>query len=141
MSVDLKALNSALQQVRQHLDEYEYHIDFNSRLLLVKKGKRLLVEYFKHSIALNKALYAGDKQNKNLQTTLRIYAKDMHEEGKRIISAFLKYGRGCENKHRVKFQMEIAEAINLLEHRIRKEKEHLIPEYLNIVKHEPEHLI
>jgi hypothetical protein len=138
MAIDLQALRNTHQQVRQHIDEYEYHIDFNSRLLLVKKSKRLLADYFKHSIALNKALYAGDESNEHLQTTLRIYAKDMHEDGKKIISTFLKYGRGCENKHRVKFQMEIAEAINLLQHRIKKEREHLLPEYLSIVKHEPE---
>jgi hypothetical protein len=139
MTVDLQALRSSLQQVRQHLDEYEYHIDFNSRLLLLKKSRHILAEYFKHSVALNKALYAGDKSNEHLQTTLRIYAKDMHEEGKKIISTFLKYGHGCENKHRFKFQMEIAEAINLLEHRIKNEKEHLIPEYLRIIKAEPEY--
>jgi len=141
MITNVKALTSLHQQVRQHLDEYEYHIDFNSRLQLVKKGKRILADYFQHSIALNKALYAGEKSNEHLQTTLRIYAKDMHEEGKRIISTFLKYGHGCENKHRFKFQMEVAEAINLLEHRIKNEREHLLPEYLKIAGIEPEYHI
>ena len=67
----------------KHLDEYEYHIGFEARLKLVQKGKRLLANYFKHSIALNRALYNGDPQNEHLQTTLRIYAKNMHKEGKK----------------------------------------------------------
>ncbi len=33
--------------------------------------------------------------------------------------------------------MEIAEAIHLLEHRIKNEKEHLIPEYIKAILHKP----
>ncbi len=137
MTVDIQALQHLHKQILRHLDEYEYHIDFEARLKLVQKGKRLLADYFKHSIALNRALYNGDPQNEHLQTTLRIYAKDMHEEGKKIISTFLKYSKGCESKGRFRFQMEIAEAIHLLEHRIKNEREHLIPEYIKAILHKP----
>ena len=139
--VNVQALKRLHQQMQQHLNEYEYHIDFEARLKLIQKSKRLLADYFKHSIALNKALYEGDSEDEHLQTTLRIYAKDMHEEGKKIITTFLKYGKGCESKQRFKFQMEIAEAIHLLEHRIKNEKEHLLPEYLKAVMDKPEYHI
>jgi len=141
LMVNVQALKRLHKQMQQHLNEYEYHIDFEARLKLIKKSKHLLAEYFKHSVALNRALYEGDSEDEHLQTTLRIYARGMHEEGKKIISTFLKYGHGCENKYRFKFQMEIAEAINLLEHRIKNEKEHLLPEYLKAILHEPEYHI
>lgn len=84
MTVDIQALQHLHKQMLRHLDEYEYHIDFEARLKLVQKGKRLLADYFKHSIALNKALYEGDPQDEHLRSTLRIFAKDMHEEGKKL---------------------------------------------------------
>ena len=88
-----------------------------------------MAKYFKYSIALNTALHDKEASTEHLETTLRRYAASMNEEAKKVISIFLKYGHGCDSHKRLKFQTELAEVLVLLEHRLKNEREHLIPEY------------
>ncbi|HIP07323.1 MAG TPA: hypothetical protein EYG66_05595 [Mariprofundaceae bacterium] len=134
MLFDLQQLTSSHEELNIHLKQYGIHIDFKTRLILLSETKKLLAVYFKESLALNKILLQQRNTAKHFESTMNRYVGETHAEGKRIIDLIQKYDANTDEKKRFKFQMDIAEALSLLEHRIGIEKKYFIPEYILTLK-------
>ncbi len=139
MSVNLKELYYLHLELTEHLQHFSEHVDSKSRISLLVQGKPLIAKYFKISIALSHDLMSTKLSSPHLEATIRRYAHDTNLEAKKIIAVYIKYGHGCDSNQRLKFQMDIAEVTTLLKHRIKNEKEYLIPEYKLIQEYDLEH--
>jgi len=137
MAIDIQLLSKLVSKVEEHINEINEHVDVKSRLLGVRQNKPLLAKYFKHSIALNNALNNARVPSEHLETTLRRFALNANQDAKKIIIFYQTYSHGYGDKGRLQFQMDLAETISLLKHRIKNESEHLIPEYKSIAKDYP----
>lgn len=129
MSFNLQSLLHSQEVVLAQAEQYKIHIDFKTRLILLSETKKLLAVYFKESIALSNILLEQRNSTLGMESTVSRYVHETHGESRKIIALFQKYNANSSERERFKFQMDIAQALSLLEHHIGIEKKYFIPEY------------
>ena len=129
MAVVVDEIFELHSQIKHILQEFQWHTDFTDRMSLLKSSKKTIAKYLRASSEMNKVLRTSPNTSHNLETFFTRYAQTMNRDAQKIINIYLKYGYGCDEKNRQKFQTEFTELQTVLRHRIDVEEYYLLPEY------------
>jgi iron-sulfur cluster repair protein YtfE (RIC family) len=94
--------------------------------LLMKAKGALLAHLKKEDTFLYPELRNAAKNDRNLNSTLEIFAKDMDKITQTVMAFFTKYEKGGEG---IEFAKEIGNLMSVLANRIQREENALYPEF------------
>jgi iron-sulfur cluster repair protein YtfE (RIC family) len=94
--------------------------------LLMKAKNALLAHLKKEDTFLYPQLNSAAKNNKNLASTIDLFAKDMDKISQSVMAFFKKYEHGGEG---LEFAKDIGNLMSVLANRIQREENALYPEF------------
>lgn len=94
--------------------------------LLMKAKGALLAHLKKEDTFLYPELHSAAKNDRNLSSTLDIFAKDMDKISAAVLNFFTKYEKGGEG---IEFAKDIGNLMSILANRIQREENALYPEF------------
>jgi hypothetical protein len=94
--------------------------------LLMKAKGALLAHLKKEDTYLYPELYSAAKNDRNLASTIDLFAKDMDKISSSVMAFFTKYENGGEG---LEFAKDIGNLMSILANRIQREENALYPEF------------